>query len=256
MKRSVATEIFSLVVLFSSADFLMAGGIVQVKVNASFVSEPTWHNYGSTYTDPQGKVQQLNMWMPFFHTVSISTTVLLDLGEADVVAAKMQAKRVNGNTDLMVAATAGDLDTVKKLLNKGAMVNTKNTFGSTALMGAAAGGYEETARLLIARGAAVNQKNSRGFTALMLAAKGGHEAMVKLLLDNKADVNLADNDRHTALMYAINGEHDNVVKLLVEKGARTDYMDRLGFTPVALAAYKDNRRIISLLGGTAASAAK
>ena len=39
------------------------------------VSEPEWRNYGSTYIDPNGNEQQLNMEQPFFHTRSISTSI-------------------------------------------------------------------------------------------------------------------------------------------------------------------------------------
>jgi len=229
------------------ANVLLAGELAEVNIDTKVVGTPTWHNYGSTYKDAQGNVTTLNIEVPFFPVTSIKTMVYVELDSADIVVTKLQAKRANGNTDLMVAATAGDLDTVKTLLGKGAMVNTKNTFGSTALMGAAAGGFTNIVSLLIAKGARVNEKNNQGHTALMLAAANGEKAMVTLLLNKKAEVDLVDSGNHTALMYAINGNYEDVVKTLIERGARKDYKDRSGMTPEALASTKKNPELTALL---------
>ncbi|MBA4386496.1 MAG: hypothetical protein C0404_00865 [Verrucomicrobia bacterium] len=250
--RSGVVLVFAIVLCFAT-DWARAGDVASVTIKGTITTEPTWHNYGSTYTDAQGNVQTLNMPMPFFHTISIDTTVLVSLGHIDIVVGKMQAARINGNTDLMVAATAGDLDAVRQLLAKNAMVSPRNTFGSTALMGAAAGGHKEIVKLLMDKGARVNEKNGHGYTALMLAAKNGHKEVVDLLLDSKADVNTADSRNNTALMYAVNGGRAGIVKTLVEKGAKVDYTSRLGISPLALASHKDNKEIVAILTKPAAT---
>jgi len=89
----------------------------------------------------------------------------------------------DGNTELMMYATKGDLEGVKDLLHKGANVNTRNKYGSTALMGASAGGFNEIVELLLKNKANLNAKGKGGSTALLYARKNGHEYTAKLLLD-------------------------------------------------------------------------
>jgi hypothetical protein len=230
-----------------TAPALLAGGVASVTINASHVSEPTWHNYGSTYTDAQGRTTRLNMAVPFFRTVSINTTVLVDLSNGEEVLRSMRARRVNGNTDLMVAAAAGNAVAVRDLLAKRAMVNPRNLSGATALMAASAGGFEDVARALIEKGARVDEKSAKGCTALMLAAKSGQEAIVDLLLASGADVNLTDSGKHTAIMYAIEGGQTRIAKRLLESGARTDYHAKSGVSPLALAAAREHPELVALL---------
>ena len=51
------------------------GQMINLTMTPQVVSDPTWKNYGTTYTDPQGNQQQLNMEQPFFFTRSISTSI-------------------------------------------------------------------------------------------------------------------------------------------------------------------------------------
>lgn len=249
MRRMVnrALVVVGVAVSCLTAPTLLAGGAASVTINASHVSEPTWHNYGSTYTDAQGRTTRLNMEVPFFHTVSINTTILVDLSDGAEVLRSMRAPRVNGNTDLMVAAAAGNVEAVRNLLAKRAMVNPRNSSGATALMAASAGGFEDIARLLIEKGARVDEKSAKGCTALMLAAKGGQEAIVDLLLASGADVNRTDTGNHTAIMYAIDGGQTRIAKRLLKSGARTDYRATSGVSPLALAASRKNPELVSLL---------
>ena len=224
-----------------------AQGTANLRINASRVGEPTWHNYGSTYTDANGNVNQVNMSMPFFHTASIDTTVLVSLGRIEKVVTSMQAERVNGNTKLMVATASGDVGTVKELLAKRALVNTKSTHGSTALMVAAAGGHDAIVKLLLARGARVDDSTRHGYRALMLAAYYGHASTAELLLNSKARVNAVDSDRHTALLYAVSGGHEAVVKALLKADASPGLRDKSGVSPLGLATLKKDETLVSLL---------
>jgi hypothetical protein len=73
-----------------------------------------------------------------------------------------------GQTELMVAVEASDIDLAKRLLEKKANPNatTKDNFRHTALHLAAMNENKELLELLIDNGAQVNQKNKAGFTAL------------------------------------------------------------------------------------------
>jgi len=74
---------------------------------------------------------------------------------------KIEEKQ-NGHTDLMRAALAGDLKTVKMLLASGADVNERNSDGRTALMFAAVNRETSCAKELLKHGADVNAKANYG----------------------------------------------------------------------------------------------
>lgn len=159
----------------------------------------------------------------------------------------LEPRNKNGNTELMIAATQGDVALVRKLLGRGVMVNAKNNFGSSALMGAAAGGFGDIVQMLLAKGATPDGRSRNGSTALMFAAKNGHEQVVDQLLAAGANVNVTDIEGLTALMYAVNGGYPEVIGQLVKKGARPEQADRHGTTPRALALKKNDKNVLVML---------
>ena len=84
----------------------------------------------------------------------------------------------------MVAALGGYVSVVKKLLAKGADLDNP---GWNALTYAATGGQNDVVRVLLDAGANVNASGPNGTTALMMAVRGGHAATVDLLLEKGAD---------------------------------------------------------------------
>lgn len=180
--------------------------------------------------------------------VIMSVEALLSpLESGTVTITSLEQKNRNGNTELMLAATSGDLDKVRQLLQKGAIVNARNYYGSSALMGAAAGGFEDVAKLLLLKSAYPNSKSNTGSTPLMFAARNGHLAVVKLLLQSGAKVNDTDNEGLTPLMFAVGGGHKTVVAQLIASGARLDTRDRHGTTPTRLAEVRKEDDILVLL---------
>lgn len=180
--------------------------------------------------------------------VIMSVEALLSpLDSGTITITSLEQKNRNGNTELMLAATSGDLDKVRQLLQKGAIVNARNYYGSSALMGAAAGGFGDVAKLLLLKGANPNSKSNTGSTPLMFAAKNGHLAVVKLLLQSGAKVNDTDNEGLTPLMFAVGGGHKDVVTQLMASGARLDTRDRHGTTPARLAEVRKDDDILVLL---------
>ena len=98
------------------------------------------------------------------------------------------------------AAAAGDAESLKMHLAKGANVHVKDkAFGVTPLTSAALFGKTETAELLIKNGADVNQTNRDGGTALHGAAFLGHADTARLLIENGADVNAENYEGDTPL---------------------------------------------------------
>ncbi|MEM4875102.1 MAG: ankyrin repeat domain-containing protein [Thermofilaceae archaeon] len=119
-------------------------------------------------------------------------------------------------SELHEAVREGDLQRVKKLLERGANVNAKDdTFASnTPLHYAAMEGYLEVARLLVEKGAYVNARNSYGWTPLHYAAYYGHLEVVRFLLEAGADPTLRNNDGRTPADLARKEGYGDIVELI------------------------------------------
>ncbi len=173
--------------------------------------------------------------------------------------ADVNARSKQGQTALITAAaSAGNVETVRLLLSKGANVKVD---GGAALMGAAAANDAAIVRLLIENGADAKAADRAGNTALMGAASGNHVANVKLLLDNRADVNAASTEGGQVkngaialkqltplLMSAAFGSTD-LVETLLDAGAQVNAKDVRGMTPLMLgvASETQNAEVVKLL---------
>jgi len=131
--------------------------------------------------------------------------------------AKVDAKNRFGDTAIMVAALGGYLPIVKKLFARGAEINPQ---GWTPLAYAASTGQTEVVRYLIEAGGKVDAASANGTTALMMAVRGGHAATVDLLLAKGADVNHRNDNGASALAWATRGGFYEIEKTLSQRGAR------------------------------------
>lgn len=87
------------------------------------------------------------------------------------------------------------------------------------ILAAEAGNVKEVSRLL-ADGADVNAKGKDDDTPLYAAAYWGHKGVAELLIAKGADVNAVDKGGHTPLAYAIKNEHGSVAKMLRQHGGK------------------------------------
>jgi len=131
--------------------------------------------------------------------------------------AKVDARNAFGDRAIMVAALGGHLAIVKTLLRRGAALDTP---GWTPLIYAATNGQTEVARYLLDVGANINAAAPNGTTALMMAVRGGHGATVDLLLARGADVNQRNQNGATALGWATRGGFEAIGQALRARGAR------------------------------------
>jgi len=147
---------------------------------------------------------------------------------------------------ILVAASVGDVEILRVLLNAGARINSKDDSGLTALMITTLRGDTKTVAYLLQKGASVNAQSDKGATALMTAARDEQVEIIKLLLKAKADVNLAADGGVTALMAA--GDSLETVKALLAAGAKADLADLHGWTAVCYAkANKQLEKLATLL---------
>ena len=137
--------------------------------------------------------------------------------------------RPGRNTPLTCAATNGDVESIRALLDHGARMDTPDAFGRTPLVLAAWVADRETVKLLIDRGADINYRTSEGKTALSLA-RSGRDTPNRL--DKRptteegrsADVgeNVGDSRDYNdpVIMKRARQRHDQIIELLISYGAR------------------------------------
>ena len=120
-----------------------------------------------------------------------------------------------GRTPLHIAVENGYVDVAMFLVENGAEVNIVDANGNTPLILIIhKTGNTELTRRLLEKGAGVNTQNRTGETALMYAAWRGHSDIVQLLLENRADVTLKNRQGDTALGLAESKEHLEIVQML------------------------------------------
>ncbi|KAH9985049.1 ankyrin repeat-containing domain protein, partial [Russula compacta] len=124
-------------------------------------------------------------------------------------------------TPLHAASYHGHLDTVRLLLDHGAVVNvTRHGRKGTPLCAAYDGGHLEVMRLLLERGASVDVQYDHWGYISHDASYAGLTDVLQLLLQHKADVNARDLIIHwTPLYYASTHGRPKVAQLLLEHGA-------------------------------------
>jgi len=118
-------------------------------------------------------------------------TVMLDQGPPGVKTAREHAHQIEagGSTALLFAASSGDVECARLLLDRGAEVNDAAADGNSALVLATFNGNGTVARLLIERDADPNAAGA-GYAALHAAVLRGDAETVRALLAKGADPNV------------------------------------------------------------------
>lgn len=145
------------------------------------------------------------------------------------------------SVSLHVAASRGNYDLVRVLLDRGINIDAQDSRGFTALHLAAMYGHEYTAALLLLRHADVNPKDRWGYTPLHAAGVAGEWRTVRVLVQyGGADIEATENTGKTPLHIAVaggdpedGGSLEAVIELLAN-GASQDAVDSSGKTPAQL----------------------
>jgi ankyrin repeat protein len=152
-----------------------------------------------------------------------------------------------GNTPLMRAAYKGHVRVAEFLLDNGADINAQNMHGNTPLLVTVSSGHSEMIEFLLRRGADPEIKNMDGNAPLTVAAVDGKVLLVQLLVQSAADANVRNNWSDTPLMKASDAGHLPVVRLLLEEGADPNAKNKFGNTALMKAAYKGYTQIAKKL---------
>ena len=163
---------------------------------------------------------------------------------------------VEGETALFAAFARDNKDLTQYLISWGASVHAKDKDGMTLLMTACKSGSFMCIPQLVREGAGVDVQGPDKQTALMFAV--ANEKCVKAMLAAKADEHARDNDKNTALIHAIKhgwGEtRISVVTSLIKSGSDVSAVDLDGMTALHLAAADwSNAALIDTLVGLGAN---
>ena len=126
---------------------------------------------------------------------------------------KAESRNAADESPLMMAALKGQLDVVKRLIALDADVNKP---GWTPLHYAATSGQTEIIRVLLENNAFIDAQSPNGTTPLMMAASYGSPEAVKLLLESGADFTMRNQKQMTAMDFARNASRPDAVELLTQ----------------------------------------
>jgi uncharacterized protein len=167
--------------------------------------------------------------------------------ESQVIALALRGFDLNTRNEksehgLLLALREGSLKVANFLLSLSQVnVEARNLQGESPLMMAALKGQLAQAQRLIERGAEVNKP---GWTALHYAATSNLPAsvpMVRLLLEHHAYIDAESPNKSTPLMMAARYGNPAVVKLLLEEGADSTVKNEQGMTAIDFANQAERR---------------
>lgn len=141
-------------------------------------------------------------------------------------------------------AREGDLEGIKKRLDKNTDVNERDKSANSALHVAADLGNLELMKLLIARGADVNAGNFDRETPLFYAADA--EA-VDLLFDSGADPGWLDDNKRNACFNPASVNRVDALQALIDRGVDFDLPDSNSQSPLYIAASHGCEEAVQLL---------
>ena len=149
------------------------------------------------------------------------------------------------------SASAGDIDTLKLLLEHGVDPNIGDYDARTALHLAAAEGQDKSVQYLIAKRADVNVTDRWGATPLQDAVQGGHVQVAEQILSRGGI--MTDEKGAVAMCDAATEGDVRYLKLLIRCGVDPDYGDYDQRRPMHLAAAEARLLAVSYLLGVSAN---
>ena len=151
-------------------------------------------------------------------TVSVERTVFELAAQGEIFQGMdLDINQVNedGLSLVHVAATHGQLLTLKYLLNRGCDPHKKDNQGHLPLHCASHSGHQQIVKELLSRDISlIDEMNTDGNTSLMFACYQNHCPVVQELLRSGADISCVNNKGDTAYSISVRREHKEIQSLL------------------------------------------
>ncbi|KAM8894280.1 ankyrin repeat and SOCS box protein 7 isoform 5-T6 [Spinachia spinachia] len=164
---------------------------------------------------------------------------------------KRRNPELHEELQIQAAVAAGDVCTVRRMLEQGYSPKIRDANGWTLLHFSAAKGKERCVRVFLEHGADPTVKDFiGGFTALHYAAMHGRARIARLMLELefRSDIiNAKSNDGWTPLHVAAHYGRDSFVRLLLEFRAEVDPLSDKGTTPLQLAIIRERSSCVRIL---------
>ncbi|KAH8658502.1 ankyrin repeat-containing domain protein [Xylariales sp. PMI_506] len=174
--------------------------------------------------------------------------------------AKINGRDENGDTALICAVLAHQLDAVQLLLEAGAdcTIRSAGSKGKSPLFHSVDAGFKPVIDLLLSHGAPVNQRNGLDQSFFVdLIAEGAAPQWIELLLSHGADACAEDVVRQPLPIVALQNrqvpeDREEVVALLLRHGAKPNSCDINGTPLISLCFQQECDGLIHLLLGLGA----
>lgn len=145
-----------------------------------------------------------------------------------------------------VRLTGPDVLAVLACAPEGAALNVKNRKGDTPLLAALRAGQLEAAKMLLGWGADASAADDQGETPLLLVCRAGNLQLAKELLGKGADLSAGDDQGETPLLAAVAAGNAELALDLVARGAAVEARRKDGATVLSLAIFSQNEACIKL----------
>lgn len=169
---------------------------------------------------------------------------LAQLLEQEMVLKRLKAgpSVPGGDSELLKAVWAGDLETVSSLIEAGADIEERDQDGNTALILAAKGGYNHIIQYLAEKGAHLRTRNFYKMTAKTVAYVEGQKPSSDLLLK------LLEQEHHDlSLLAAVEKGDLEEVGVFLKKGASLKAVDASGRNALVIAVSQGSTDMVKLL---------
>lgn len=148
-------------------------------------------------------------------------------------------------TALMLAGSRGRLEIVKLLLERKANLEVRDPNGWTALAYAVGFVRPSCVRAMVAKGANVNARNTGGIAPVVLAVRDAE--VMRILLDHGADVQARSVEGTTAVISAGSWGNVDSLRLLLDHGSNVNDQDRTGWSALLRATSAGHEECVRLL---------
>ncbi|PVH69870.1 ankyrin, partial [Cadophora sp. DSE1049] len=139
--------------------------------------------------------------------------------------AVLDSRMSTGATPLAIACRDNRLEEVELLIKAGASLDSSDNFGWGPIHYATSKSNSDVLRMLVLHGANINLQAKTGFSAFHMAAEYGFVDMMSLLLEiggDAIDIDGKTKDGHTTIHIAATHGKSDVISFLVARGANVN----------------------------------